>query len=154
MDVSAIQLVGPQTSKKEIQSLYLKVYKQQRLLGSPPGELELMEEVVSSFNDHQGWKQRKPTGIQPHRSQTPGRGRRESLVERILANVREAHQKALAMVVALEEEIEWLSYPLIRSQPEVRTHSRSRDHWIHGSRGWKRRYCQMWPENCLAPYFK
>ena len=27
-DISTIQLVGPQTSKKEIQSLYLKVYKQ------------------------------------------------------------------------------------------------------------------------------
>ena len=58
-DVSAIQVVGPQTSKKELQSLYLKVYKQQRLLGSPHGELELMEEVVSSFDDCQGQKQRK-----------------------------------------------------------------------------------------------
>ena len=35
-DVSAIQLVGPQTSKEEIQSLYYEVYKLQRLLGSPP----------------------------------------------------------------------------------------------------------------------
>ena len=58
-DLSAIQLVGPHTSKKEIQSLYLKVYKQQRLPGSPPAEMELMEEVVSSFNDCQGQKQRR-----------------------------------------------------------------------------------------------
>ena len=50
-DISAIQLVGPQTSKKEIQSLYLEVYKQQRLLGSPPRKLQLLEEVVSSFED-------------------------------------------------------------------------------------------------------
>ena len=78
----------------------------------------------------------------------------ESSVERSLANVREAHQKALAMVTALEEEIEHLSCPLIMSQPEVRTHSRSRDCWIYGSRGWKRRHCQKWPENCLAPYFE
>ena len=118
---------------------------------------------MSSFNEHQGWKQRKapemparswPTDTQPPRSQTPGRGRRESSVERSLANMTEAHQKALATMAALEEEIEWLSCPLIRSQPEVKTSSRSRDHQIHGSRGWKRRHCQMWPENCSAPYFK
>ena len=163
MDISAIQLVGPQTSRKEIQSLYLEVYKQQRLPGSPPGESELMEEVVSSFNDCQGQKQRKapetaarswPTDVQPPRSQTPGRGRRESSVERSLANMREAHQKALATAAALEEEIDQLSCPLIRSQPEVRTHSRSRDCWIHESRGQKRRHHQMCPQNCLAPYFK
>ena len=58
-DVSAIQLVGPQTSKEEIQSLYLEVYKLWRLPGSPPGEPELMEEVVSSFEDYKGWKQRE-----------------------------------------------------------------------------------------------
>ena len=116
-----------------------------------------------SFNDCQGWKQRKApemaarswlTDVQPPRSQTPGKGRRESSVERSLANVREAHQKALAMVAAMEEEIEQLSCSLIRSQPEVRTQSRSRDHWIHGSRGWKRRHHQIQPENCPAPYFK
>ena len=39
-------------------------------------------------------------------------------MERSLAKAREAHHKALAMVVTLEEEIEWLSHPLIRSQSE------------------------------------
>ena len=58
-DISAVQLVGPQTSKEEIQSLYLEVYKLLRLPGSPPREPELMEEVVSSFEDHQGQKQRE-----------------------------------------------------------------------------------------------
>ena len=48
-DLSAIQLVGPETTKEEIISLYLEVYKQQRLPRSPPRELELTEEVVSSF---------------------------------------------------------------------------------------------------------
>ena len=163
VDLSAVQLVGPHTNKKEMQSLYLKVYKQWRLLGSPPGEQELMEEVVSSFDDHQGWKQRRapetaarswPKDTQPPRNQTPERGRRESSVERSLANVREAHQIALAMAPALEEEIEWLSCPIARSQPEWRTHSRSRYCWIHGSRGQKRRHHQMQSESCLAPYFK
>ena len=49
MDLSAFQLVSPKTTKEEIVSLYLEVYKQQRLPGSPPREPELIEEVVSSF---------------------------------------------------------------------------------------------------------
>ena len=60
MDLSVIQLESPHTSQEELQSLYF---------GSPLGEPELMEEVVSSFDDHQGWKQsRAPetaTGSQP-----------------------------------------------------------------------------------------
>ena len=49
------QLVGPQTSRKEVESLYYKVYKLQRLPGSPPREPELIAEVVSSLEDCQGW---------------------------------------------------------------------------------------------------
>ena len=88
------------------------------------------------------------------RTQTPKRERRESLVERSLANVRKAHQKALATAVALEEEIEQLSHPPARSHPEVRTHSRSRDCQIHESRGQKRRHHQMQHKSCPAPYFE
>ena len=55
-DVSAVQLVGSQTSRKEIESLYFEVYKLQRPLGSPPRELELVAEVVSSLEVHQGWE--------------------------------------------------------------------------------------------------
>ena len=33
-----VQLVGPQTSKEELQELYLEVYKLERLPRSPPGE--------------------------------------------------------------------------------------------------------------------
>ena len=162
-DLSTVQLVSPHTSKEELQSLYLKVYKQQRLPGSPPGKPELMEEVVSSFDDCQGRKQRRTPETAPRswlmdvwlpRNWTPKMGRRESSVERSLPNVKKAHQKALAMVAALEEEIEWLSCPPTRSQAEVRTHSRSQDCWIHESRGQKRRHHQMQPENCPAPYFE
>ena len=56
-DLSAIELVSPETTKEEILSLYLEVYKQQRLPGSPPGGPELMEEVVSSFEGHQGQRE-------------------------------------------------------------------------------------------------
>ena len=56
-DLSAIQLVSSETMKEEILSLYLEVYRQQRLPGSPPREQELIEEVVSSFKGCQGQKE-------------------------------------------------------------------------------------------------
>ena len=68
--VSAVQLVGPKTSKEEIQFLYLEVYKQWRLLGSPPREPELMEEVVSSFEDCQGQKQKEASEMAVHQNPT------------------------------------------------------------------------------------
>ena len=43
-----------QTIREEFKSLYYEVYKLWRLLGSPPGEPELIEEVVASLEDHQG----------------------------------------------------------------------------------------------------
>ena len=60
-----------------------------------------------------------PTQVWPSRSRTHRRGRRDASVDRSLAKVREAHQKALAMVATLEEEIECLSHPLIRSQSKA-----------------------------------
>ena len=63
-DVSAVQLVGPQTSKAEFRALYYKIYKLKRLSGSPPWGLELMEElatkIVSSLKEHLGQKGGKP----------------------------------------------------------------------------------------------
>ena len=163
VDIPVIQLVGPQTSRKEIESLYYEVFKLQRLLGSPPGEPELVVEVVSSFEVGQGQEKsempqtaRKPrsTDIQPPRSRTPRRGRRGASVERGLAEAREAHQKALAMAAALEEEIEQLSCPLIRGWSEVQAHSRSRNCCRCRSRGWKRRCHHVQPEDCHAPFFE
>ena len=74
-----------------------------------------MEEVVSSFNDCQGQRQRRTleimvwhcsTSIWPPKNHSLERERREFLVKRSLANVRNTHQKALAPAMALEEEIE------------------------------------------------
>ena len=102
-DVSAVWLVGPQTSREEFESLYYEVYKFWRLLGSPPGEPELMAEVVSSLEDCLGQKGGKspwmmeepsPIGVWPPKSQIPRRGRRDSSTERSLAEVREAHWRA------------------------------------------------------------
>ena len=86
-DASAIWLVGPQTSREEFKSLYYEVYKLWRLPGSPPGELEWIEELVtemvSSLENCLGWKGGKPPqtmeepdpiDIQPPRNKTPRRG--------------------------------------------------------------------------------
>ena len=118
--IPTVQLVGPETSKKELQELYLEVFKLHRLTGSPPGEPALLEEVLFSLKDHQGHKGEKesaatvrPCPEDPHssRSDIPQKGKRDSSVEKSLAMVHEAHQKALAMAATLKEEIERLSSP-------------------------------------------
>ena len=158
-DVSTIKLLGPQTSRKEI--FYYEVYELLRLLGSPPREPELVAEVVSSLEVSQEQERSKtPQAMMEHspgdiwtpRSRTPRRGRRGASVERSLTKVREAHQKALAMAATLEEK--WLSCPLIRSQLKAWAHSKSRDCHRWKSRGWKKRHCQVHPEDCHAPYFE
>ena len=66
--IPVVQLVGPETSKEELQELYLEVYKLHRLPGSPPGEPALLEEVLSSLEDHQGWRGEKASAamVRPH----------------------------------------------------------------------------------------
>ena len=109
-DLSAIQPVSPETTKDEILSLYLEVYKQQRLPGSPPGELELTKEVVSSSEGCQEQKEERTPSVtarplsinaQPSKSRVPGK--RETSVEKSLAPIREAHQKVMAAAAALKE---------------------------------------------------
>ena len=145
-DLSTIQLVGPETTKEEIISLYLKVYKQQRLPGSQPVEPELMEEVVSSLEGHQGRKKGRTSGatVRPQfddarPSKSRASGRMETSIEQSLVIMREAHQKVLAMAAALEGEIERLSHPLSQRQPAVRARSRSKDCQTHGSTECKKR---------------
>ena len=158
-DLSAIQLVGPKTTKEEIVSLYIKVYKQQRLPGSPPTEPELIEEVVSFFEGCQGQKEERTPSVtarshsvdtQPSKSRVPGK--RETSIEKSLAPIREAHQKVLAMAAALKGEIERLSCPLPQSWLEVRARSKSRDCQMHGARESKRRHCQVHFTDSPTPY--
>ena len=166
-DISTVQLVGPQTSREEFKSLYYRVYKLQRLLGSPLGEPEWIEEltaeVVSSLEDYLGQKggeplwtveESGPTDIWPPRSKTPRRGRRDTSAERGLTEVREAHWRALATAAALAEEIEWLSPSITRGQLETCAHSRSQDCHRWKSRGQKRRCNPVHPEESHVPYFK
>ena len=122
-----------------------------------------MAEVVSSLEDCLGWKRGKllqtteepgPIDVQPRRSRTPRMGRRNASMERSLAKVGETHQRVLATVATLEEEIEWLSHPITRGWSEAGAHSRSWDVCRRRSRGQKRRHHQVWPEDCHAPYFE
>ena len=75
-------------------------------------------------------------------------------MERSLTEEREAHQRALVMAATLEEEIVQLSCPITRGWLEARAHSRSWDHHRQRSRGQKRRCCQVWQDDCHAPYFE
>ena len=117
-ELPAVQLVNPETTKEEIVSLYLEVYKQQRLPGSLPRELELTEEVVSYFKCCQRQKEERTPSVTmrprsvdawPSKSRVPGK--RETSIEKGLAPIREAHQKVLAAAAALEGEIENLAIP-------------------------------------------
>ena len=72
-DISAIKLVQPETSKEELLNIYLEVYKLQRLPGSLPGELAILEEVSAAISDHSeeieeapnAGRQCSPKGPQP-----------------------------------------------------------------------------------------
>ena len=161
-DISAIQLVGAQTSREEFESLYYEVYKLWRLWGSPQRARTcgrggvLLRRPPGVGRGKMPWTtgEPNPTDVWPLRSRTPRRGRRDASMERSLTEAREAHWKALAMAATLEEEIEWLSCLLTRSWSEAWAHFWSRDHCWCRSRGQKRRCCQVQPEDCHAPYFK
>ena len=138
--ISTVWLVGPQTSKEEFRALYYEVYKLRRLPGSPPWELEWMEEmateIVSSLKDHLGWKEvnhyegwRNLVWLTSSLlgAKTPRMGRKDTSAERDLAEARKAHQTAQATAATLEEEIEQLSWSVTQARPEVHAHSWSWD---------------------------
>ena len=79
----------------------------------------------------------------------PSRTRKDDSVERSLATVHEAHQKALATVSTLEEEIERLNHTWAQSQSRAR--SKSRDCQWQSREGQKERCCQVWFEEQPAP---
>ena len=65
-------------------------------------------------------------------------------MEQSLANVREAHQKALATAAALEGEIERLSCPISWKWPEVRgSYGRSKYHRAYRFTECKKRWHQV-----------
>ena len=99
-------------------------------------------------------KETNLTDIWLPRSRTPREERRDASVERSLAEVREAHQKAMALAPGSHPRRRdrlQLSFPLTWSQLEAQAHSQSTDCHRCRSRGQKRRHCQVWPEDCCAP---
>ena len=114
----AIQLVGPEMTKEELLEIYLEVYKLHRLPGSPPREPAILEEIMALVPDHprseedqthEAAAQSCPGGSHSSRSRAPHRRNNDS-VEKSLATVHDAHQKALATIFTLEREIERLNH--------------------------------------------
>ena len=94
--IPTVQPVGPETSEEELQELYLGVYNLHRLPGSPPREPVLLEEVMSSLEDCQGWRAERtsaatarsqPANPQPPKNGPFRKGKRDSLVERSLSTI-------------------------------------------------------------------
>ena len=148
--VPTIQLVGPETTKEELLEIYLEVYKLHRLPGSPPGEPAILEEIMASVPDHpcNEEDQTCEAAVQPHpggshssRSSDPHRRKNNDSVERSLAMVHEAHQKALATVSTLEKEIERLN--CTQAHLQLRARSKSRDCQRPSGERQKRRCCQV-----------
>ena len=142
-DISAVQLVQPETSLEELLDIYLEVYKLCRLPGSPPGELVILKEVSAALpcpsmeeeDTPDAPKQPNSHDLHPPWSGLP-QCERESSLDRSLARVCEAHQKALSATATLEEEIERLYQMRACSGTERRC--RDRDSQESGKRRKKR----------------
>ena len=154
--IPAFQLVGPETSLEELLKIYLEVYKQHRLPGSPPGELAILQEVLVTVPDHPQEKeetskvqtQPRPKSSHPSKGGKPHWGR-EGLVDRSLARMCKAHQKVVSAAMDLEEEIERLCQIRAHSQSTVR--SKSQDCQMLGEQGHKKRCCHVGFEDEPTP---
>ena len=82
-----------------------------------------------------------PGGSHSPRSSAPHWQRRDDIIDQSLATMHRAHQKALATVATLEEEIERLSCTWACSKSRAR--SKSRDHQRPSGEGWKKRCHQV-----------
>ena len=110
----------------------------------------MLEEIMASVPDHpQREEDKTPKAtVQPHlggshssRSSAPHRRRNDNSMVQSLAKVCTAHQKVLATVATLEEEIERLSQT--RNHSQSRARSKSRDHQRPSRERQKKRCCQV-----------
>ena len=145
--IPAIQLVHPEIGREKILDLYLEVYKLHRLPGSPPGEPAILKKVSSALPcpsmEQEGTpdtqRQPNPKDFHPPQSRPP-QWERESLLDRSLARVHEAHQKALSTTATLEKEIEKLHRMKAHSGPKQK--HRDRDSQSPDERR-RKRQCQV-----------
>ena len=163
-DISAIQLVGHQSTREEIWDLYHQVYKLRRLLGSlscrPEQVCKLMRDVVSSLKNHLWWrggkqprgcKEPEPADTSPSQGRAPWRIRQDILAKRELAEAREAHWQVLAAAATLEERIERLSWSTTRSRAGLHIPFQSHNRCRRRSQGWSKRCCRALPEDSPTP---
>ena len=123
----AIQLVHLDIDRDQLLELYLEVYKLHRLPSSPPGELAILEEISSALPCHP-LEEEDPPDFQRLFSPKsfhlpwgrPSLQEWENSIDRSLARVHKAHQRALSTAVTLEEEIGRLYRKKARSIPEQR----------------------------------
>ena len=147
-DVSTIWLVGPQTGREEIRDLYYQVYKSRRWPRSPPCRPEwageLMRDIVSSLKNClrqkedkllRGWRNSEFADTHPIQNRTPWKGRWGTSAENELTEVREAHWRALATTIMLEEKIQRLSWSFTRGHLDTHAHSQSHNRWSRRSWG-------------------
>ena len=84
-----------------------------------------MAEVVSSLEDHLGWKRGKSPQVmeEPDPSMSGPQGAKsqegDTSMEKSLAKARETHQRALPTAAILEEELDHLSHPVTRGWLEA-----------------------------------
>ena len=123
--IPTIQLVHPEIGREELLDLYLEVYKMHRLPGSPLGELAFLREVSSALPGYSLEEEGSPDPKDFHPPQSkPPQWEGESLLDRSLARVCKAHQKALSTTTTLEEEIKRLQQMKAHSGPEWRQRER------------------------------
>ena len=137
-------------TKEELLDIYLEVYKLHWLSGSPPGEPAVLEEIMASVPGHpqsekgvthEAATQPPSGGSHSSGSRAPNQERRDNSIDRSLTTMCRAHQKALAAVATLEEEINWLSHT--RACSKSRARSKSRDCWRPSGEGQRKRHCQV-----------
>ena len=159
-DVSTLQSMRPHTSRQEIRNLYCQVYKPRRLPGSccveqnwwvswwmmwcPLWKTTWGGKRMNCQGNGEGQNLLTPL----HAKKNPMGGRCLAATE--LAEVREAHWRALATTVALKEKIERLSQSITSYQPNICAPSRSWDQWRRRSQGQSRGQCRAFSESIPA----
>ena len=96
--IPIVQLVHPEIDREQLLELYLEVYKLHRLPGSPPGELAILEEILSILPHHPPEEEDTPDSqrlLSPKSFHSPWSGpslwEQENSIDRSLARVCKAH---------------------------------------------------------------
>ena len=132
-----MELVGYQTSHKEIWDIYHSVYLLRRSPGLPPCKSQWRREAIHDIlSSLRSWLHGQVYPIAAKETQGPvdkhrSRPRRRAdLHEEALQEARAAHQRVLEATQVLESDIERLSWGM-RDVSSTHSHSHSRSHPSH-----------------------